>query len=177
MDRGRWPGETAAARCARALGVSDRAHRRRQARADGRDRGAPRRARSGPGAGRDLPPRRPQHAGGHVPGEERLLEGAQPRGRRGRVVEERRPDRAPLLTRKMKTRIGLLVLLAALMPPPAAEDLLQVYRDAQRYDAVYSGARNSLVAGRAKLPPGRAPVLPSPDPNRHVARPALPSDS
>ncbi len=77
----------------------------------------------------------------------------------------------------MKTRIGLLVLLAALMPPAAAEDLLQVYRDAQRYDAVYSGARNSLVAGREKLPQGRALVLPSLNLTGNVTRQALESDS
>ena len=42
-----------------------------------------------------------------------------------------------------------------------AEDLLQVYRDAQRYDAVYSAARYALEAGREKLPQGRALLLPS----------------
>jgi outer membrane protein len=42
-----------------------------------------------------------------------------------------------------------------------AEDLLQVYRDAQQYDAVYSGARNTLEAGREKLPQGRALLLPT----------------
>jgi outer membrane protein len=77
----------------------------------------------------------------------------------------------------MKTRIGLLVMLAALMPPAAAEDLLQVYRDAQKYDAVYSGARNSLVAGREKLPQGRALVLPSLNLTGNLTRQALESDS
>jgi len=42
-----------------------------------------------------------------------------------------------------------------------AEDLLQVYRDAQRYDAVYASARQSLVAGRERIPQGRALLLPS----------------
>ena len=42
-----------------------------------------------------------------------------------------------------------------------AEDLLQVYRDAQRYDAVYAAARHSLDAGRERLPQGRALLLPT----------------
>ena len=42
-----------------------------------------------------------------------------------------------------------------------AEDLMQVYRDAQRYDAQYSAARYALEAGREKLPQGRALVLPT----------------
>ena len=41
------------------------------------------------------------------------------------------------------------------------EDLVQVYRDAQRYDAVYSAAKFALEAGREKLPQGRALVLPT----------------
>jgi outer membrane protein len=45
--------------------------------------------------------------------------------------------------------------------PCFAEDLLQVYRDAQRYDAQYSAARYALEAGREKLPQGRALVLPT----------------
>ncbi len=43
----------------------------------------------------------------------------------------------------------------------AGEDLLQVYRDSQRYDAVYSSARQSLEAGRERLTQGRALVLPT----------------
>jgi outer membrane protein len=43
----------------------------------------------------------------------------------------------------------------------AAEDLLQVYRDAQRYDAVYAAARHTLAAGRERLPQGRALLLPT----------------
>src|SRR5262245_39103144 len=50
----------------------------------------------------------------------------------------------------------------ALTPPGAsAEDLFQVYRDAQRYDAAYSAARQQLEAGREKLPQGRALLLPT----------------
>jgi outer membrane protein len=61
----------------------------------------------------------------------------------------------------MKIRIGLLLTLAALTSSAAAEDLLQVYRDAQQYDAAYAGARNTLRAGRERLPQGRAQVLPT----------------
>ncbi|HZE60360.1 MAG TPA: TolC family outer membrane protein [Burkholderiales bacterium] len=45
--------------------------------------------------------------------------------------------------------------------PAAAEDLLQVYRDAQRYDAVYGAARFSLDAERERIPQARALLLPS----------------
>jgi len=38
---------------------------------------------------------------------------------------------------------------------------VQVFREAQRYDAVYSAARYSLEAGRERLPQGRALLLPS----------------
>src|SRR5215510_1038981 len=41
------------------------------------------------------------------------------------------------------------------------EDLMQVYRDAQRYDAVYAAARQTLAAGRERLPQGRALLLPT----------------
>src|SRR5437660_3282630 len=54
---------------------------------------------------------------------------------------------------------GLAAALAAC--PAAAEDLLQVYRDAQRYDAVYASARYTLEAGRERIPQGRALLLPS----------------
>ena len=43
----------------------------------------------------------------------------------------------------------------------AAQDLLQVYRDAQRYDAVYSAARHTLEAGRERIPQARALLLPT----------------
>jgi outer membrane protein len=61
----------------------------------------------------------------------------------------------------LKIKIGLFALLAAAALPARAEDLLQVYRDARRYDAVFSGARNALDAGREKLAQGRALVLPT----------------
>jgi len=54
---------------------------------------------------------------------------------------------------------GLAAAVAA--GPAAAEDLLQVYRDAQRYDAVYASARYTLEAGRERIPQGRALLLPS----------------
>jgi outer membrane protein len=53
---------------------------------------------------------------------------------------------------------------AALVALPAcatAEDLLEVYREAQRYDAVYAAARHNLDAGRERLPQGRALLLPT----------------
>jgi len=55
-----------------------------------------------------------------------------------------------------------IVVLAGLAPLAAsAEDLMQVYRDAQRYDALYAAARHNLVAGRERLPQGRALLLPT----------------
>jgi len=54
------------------------------------------------------------------------------------------------------------LFISALLPlAAAAEDLFQVYRDAQRYDAAYSSARQALEAGREKLPQGRALILPT----------------
>jgi outer membrane protein len=43
----------------------------------------------------------------------------------------------------------------------SAEDLLEVYRDAQRSDTQYAAARFALEAGREKLPQGRALLLPT----------------
>ena len=42
-----------------------------------------------------------------------------------------------------------------------AEDLLQIYREAQRYDAVYAAARHAAEAGRERLPQGLALLLPT----------------
>ncbi len=58
-------------------------------------------------------------------------------------------------------RLFLFIGLVAASLDAAAEDLVQVYRDAQRYDAVYSGARYALEAGREKLPQGRSLLLPT----------------
>ncbi len=51
--------------------------------------------------------------------------------------------------------------IAAASSEAYAEDLVQVYRDAQRYDAVYAGARHTVEAGRERLPQGRALILPT----------------
>ena len=58
-------------------------------------------------------------------------------------------------------KTALLAVLASVALPALAEDLVQVYRDALRYDAVYSAARFTLEAGREKLPQARAGLLPS----------------
>ncbi len=61
----------------------------------------------------------------------------------------------------MRNRAASLVFVLALSGPAAAEDLMQVYRDAQRYDAVFASARSALTAGREALPQGRALLLPT----------------
>ena len=61
--------------------------------------------------------------------------------------------------RSRLTSAGIFALLLPL--GAAAEDLVQVYRDAQRYDAVYAAARYALDAGRERLPQGRALLLPT----------------
>ena len=70
------------------------------------------------------------------------------------------PGREPSIRRCRFIRAWAFTL-AALALPAAAEDLLQVYRDAQRYDAVYAAARFTLEAGRERIPQGRALLLPS----------------
>jgi outer membrane protein len=67
--------------------------------------------------------------------------------------------------------------LAAVALPAAAEDLLQVYRDAQRYDAVYSSARYSLEAGRERIPQARALLLPSANITANVAATRIEQES
>src|SRR5712691_7730517 len=66
-----------------------------------------------------------------------------------------------MLGRGPLIRPFLFISLVAASLDVAGEDLVQVYRDAQRYDAVYSGARYALVAGREKLPQGRSLLLPT----------------
>jgi outer membrane protein len=56
---------------------------------------------------------------------------------------------------------GLTPIFCLLPFAAWAEDLVQVYRDAQRYDAVYAAARHTLAAGRERLPQGRALLLPT----------------
>jgi outer membrane protein len=58
-------------------------------------------------------------------------------------------------------RFTRLVLLLALPLPAAAQDLLQTFRDAQSYDAVYAAARHSVDAGRERRPQGLALLLPT----------------
>ena len=70
------------------------------------------------------------------------------------------PGREPS-TRRSRFIRGWAFALAAVAFPAAAEDLLQVYRDSQRYDAVYGAARFSLEAGRERIPQGRALLLPT----------------
>jgi outer membrane protein len=45
--------------------------------------------------------------------------------------------------------------------PAGAEDLMQVYREAQRNDAVFAAARAALEAGRERQPQGLALLLPT----------------
>jgi outer membrane protein len=54
----------------------------------------------------------------------------------------------------------ILVLLAISLPA-AAEDLVEIYREAQRYDAAYAAARHAAEAGRERLPQGLALLLPT----------------
>jgi len=68
--------------------------------------------------------------------------------------------REPSIRRSRFIR-GWAFALAAVALPASAEDLLQIYRDAQRYDAVYGAARFSLEAGRERIPQGRALLLPT----------------
>jgi outer membrane protein len=56
---------------------------------------------------------------------------------------------------------ALLLAFSFLALPAAAQDLVQVYRDAKAYDAQYGAARYALQAGLEKLPQGRALLLPS----------------
>jgi outer membrane protein len=58
---------------------------------------------------------------------------------------------------------GLAPIFVFLVFPfsAAAEDLLQVYREAQRYDAAYAAARHAAEAGRERLPQGLALLLPT----------------
>ncbi len=60
----------------------------------------------------------------------------------------------------MKKTSWLLPLLLA-ATPALAVDLLQVYRQAQDYDAVFATARANLDAGREKGPQGLSGLLPS----------------
>jgi outer membrane protein len=77
----------------------------------------------------------------------------------------------------MMSRLRVAVLLCALPGAAAAEDLLQVYRDAKGYDAQFAAARFALEAGREKLPQGRALVLPSLNLSANATHSRIDSDS
>jgi len=62
-----------------------------------------------------------------------------------------------LMTLIRTLALALLLLSAAAQ----AEDLVQVYRDALRYDAQFAAARHALDAGRERLPQGEALLLPN----------------
>src|SRR5204863_7902356 len=81
------------------------------------------------------------------------------------------PGRGPLI------RLFLFISLVAASLDVTAEDLVQVYRDAQRYDAVYSGARYALEAGREKLPQVRSLLLPTLGLTGSVTRSRVDSES
>jgi outer membrane protein len=70
------------------------------------------------------------------------------------------PGREPSI-RPCRFTSAFLVLAASASFGAAAEDLLQVYRDAVAYDAVISAARRSLEAGREKDNQGLALLLPT----------------
>jgi outer membrane protein len=77
----------------------------------------------------------------------------------------------------MKKSSLLVLLLLAAARPAAAEDLVQVFRDSQRYDATYSAARNSLAAGRERLPQGRALLLPTLNLSANATRSRIDAES
>ena len=71
----------------------------------------------------------------------------------------------------------IALALAAAAAPAAGEDLLQVYRDGQRYDATYSAARFTLEAGRERLPQARALLLPTLNLTANTTRSSIESES
>jgi outer membrane protein len=68
------------------------------------------------------------------------------------------PGRGSSIRRCRFTKALVLLLLPL---NAAAQDLVEVYREAQGYDAVFAAARHSLEAGRERLPQGRALLLPT----------------
>jgi len=72
------------------------------------------------------------------------------------------PGRAPSIRRfRFTSRFAAALLGLALALPAAAQDLFEVYRQAQSYDAVYQAARHSVDAGRERRPQGLALLLPN----------------
>jgi len=72
---------------------------------------------------------------------------------------------------------GLTPVLLAFSLSVNAEDLLQVYREAQRYDAAYAAARHAAEAGRERLPQGLALLLPTLNLSGSATRSRLEVDS
>jgi len=69
-------------------------------------------------------------------------------------------------------------LALAVLPLAAnAEDLLQVYRDAKGYDAVYAAARYALMAGQERVPQARAGLLPALNLSASATRSKIDSES
>ena len=66
-------------------------------------------------------------------------------------------------TRSFEKQGVIAPLLCAVFFPLTAlgQDLFQVYREAQSYDAVYAAARHSVEAGRERRPQGLALLLPT----------------
>lgn len=58
-------------------------------------------------------------------------------------------------------RLSLLMVGMAFSPVLHAENMMDAYREAQSYDAVFASARAAHRAGLEKLPQGRALLLPS----------------
>ncbi len=77
----------------------------------------------------------------------------------------------------IRSRLLAALLLAVLAPAARSEDLLQVYRDALRYDAAFAAARHNVEAGRERLVQGRALVLPSVNLTGNATRQRIESES
>lgn len=60
-----------------------------------------------------------------------------------------------------KSLIAVLLAGAFIAPGAGAADLIQVYQQALANDAVYASARASELAGRERVPQGKASLLPS----------------
>ena len=61
----------------------------------------------------------------------------------------------------MKLRLSTALILAALAGPVAAEDLMQVYREAQQNDPSLAAARSSWAATQERVPQARSALLPN----------------
>src|SRR6187455_2035018 len=72
------------------------------------------------------------------------------------------PGRAPSIRRfRFISRLTAALVGLVLALPAAAQDLFEVYRQAQSYDAVYAAARHQVDAGRERRPQGLALLLPT----------------